>query len=197
MSGVLTAVGGLAHELRLRWFRASGSVWAARVVLVVGSQVAIWSTLGLGVPPQPLVVAVVGLGALVQCWLPESHVGALVLAVAVAWWGYGVGDGLHAALLVAAGGLVSAHVAGHLLASGPETLRLDPRVVRRWVRRGVLVSCPVPVLWGAAELAARVPQSGAAWVVTLLVLLLAVVGAHVAWASVAGEDVEGAGGHLR
>lgn len=171
----MSGLRAFAYELRLRFFAASSSVWVARLVLVAGPQVAVWSTAWAGHAPRPWWALALGALSLAHAMLPESHVGTLALVLPVAWWGWGLRDGMHPAITLAGAGLVAAHVAAILLAAGPETLRLDGRVVRRWCLRGVAVLGVVPLLWWVGENVTRLPQTGVVWAAALVVLLVVVL----------------------
>ena len=171
----MRALRAFARELRLRFLRATPSVWIASLVLLLGPQLALWSTALAGNAPRPIwTLAVLGL-SLMHALLPDSLAGTAALAIPVAWWGWGLTDGMHPAILLAGLGLVAAHVAGLLLAAGPETMRLDGAVVRRWLLRGSALFVTVPVLWVAGEYATRLPQTGVVWAAALVVLLVAVL----------------------
>jgi hypothetical protein len=103
--------------------------------------------LALAIPEVPhwFVLVTVPLSASVWARTPDHAVGIVPLVLVAGWWAaHGVVDWR---VLVVAVLLLGAHVSAVLLSYGPGTLPVDPRLVRLWLRRGLLALVPAPVAW--------------------------------------------------
>lgn len=109
------------------------------------------AALAFALPQAPhwmVILLVVATGA-VWARSPDHVSGAIALGLVAGWWGvHGVVDWR---LLVVGVLLVAAHVSATLLAHGPGTLAVDPRLARLWVGRGLLALVPMPVTWLAVR----------------------------------------------
>ena len=149
--------------------------WVLRVVMVVGPLVALFArTPSLGAPPTwgVIVVLVLGVG-----WtlLPESVIGAVtLLAVGFSWASSGTTD-VSAWVLVAALGLLAAHLAALVASYGPPRLPVDPGATRLWALRGAGLFGGAVAVWLVARAVAELPDSPTVWVVGLVVALSVVV----------------------
>jgi hypothetical protein len=134
------------------WLRLISGRWTRGQLvlrgLVVGlPQVALWLTATAGVHPDPkLVLLVIGLGVFAGL-APESTAGVALLGVVVAWWGLAFRDLEHPAVIGAAAAVLATHLCLTLAGYGPPSLPVSRPLVLLWVRRGILVFLPVPVLY--------------------------------------------------
>ncbi|WP_296605214.1 hypothetical protein [Nocardioides sp.] len=151
-----------------------------RALVLVGPVVAVLVSgpAGHG-PPWWLVLVVAALSG-ASGWFADATFAVAPLLVAVGWWAAALGATTSAWLLVAAGALVVAHVAGLLASYGPPTMPVDRAVTRLWVRRGVLVLLTAPVAWAAVLLLDDQPEQPGIWVLGVGVACLATVAATVA-----------------
>lgn len=153
--------------------------WVLRALVLVASQVAIWLTAALGVHPRPfLVVLVVGL-AVYAAISPEAAGGTALMLVVVAWWGLALREGLHPAAIGAAAALLVTHLCLVLAAYGPGTLPVSRPLVLLWVRRGLLVLVPVPLVYLVAVAVEGEPAPSGLWAAGVLAAVAAGVGTSV------------------
>ena len=127
-------------------------------------------------PAVPFVVLVAGLGVLWAA-MPESPAGQVVLLVVAAWWAARVDDPLDARVLLAAGALLGAHVAGVLASYGPGRMPVGRAPTVLWVRRGLLAWLVAPVAWVAAVGLDDAPAQPGLWTVALVTVGVLVVAA--------------------
>lgn len=157
--------------------------WVLRATMVVGLLVALLSTAAAGTAPKLwLVLLVAGLGV-AYASLPEQSFGTVAIGVVLAWWGIGLRDGLHPAALLAAAGLLVAHLAGLLVAYGPDRMAVDRATVVLWARRGVTVFLLAPVLYLVAVGVRDQPEPPGLWVAGLGAALALVVVVGVGFAA--------------
>ena len=159
-----------------RW---SPGQWLLRVVIVLAPLGSVLAGIPAGATPGLLFFLVLLVLALLFALFPASQGGVVVLLMPVVWWAAAPDDPLHPMSMVAAAALVACHVAALLASYGPDRLPVDPALARLWVRRGVLVLVPVPVLWAVADVLAGEQARPAVWVAGLGV---ACVGALVSTA---------------
>lgn len=99
--------------------------------------------------PDPVVLTLVVLCSLRWAHTPDHAAGAAALLLVAGWWAvHGVVDWR---VLVAGVLLVAAHVLATMLALGPASLAVDPRVARLWLGRGLLALVPMPIAWVAVR----------------------------------------------
>ena len=112
----------------------------ARLLMLLGPLVGLVAAAAAEVPPPGWVTALVVVLAVGWVFMPESVLGTLCLAMVLAWWGVADISGLPAEALVAALGLLVAHVAAVVTAYGPPEMAVDTPTVRLWAdpRRGGL-----------------------------------------------------------
>jgi hypothetical protein len=153
------------------------SVWVVRAVGMAGLLVALLGGVPEGYTPPVVLVLLVLLGGLLAAFKPEHLAASMTLGVVVLWWGLEVRSEVPVGILVAAAGLVAAHVAGTLLAYGPRFMPIPTELALLWSARGFLVWLAAPVVWVVARAyeGRAVPTSY--W---LAGLLTALVGAVVA-----------------
>lgn len=153
--------------------------WALRSLVVVGVMVALFATVPAGATPAGWLVVLVLVTSLVFAVFPDSAAGAGALVLVVAWWGVGLRDGLHPAALVAAAGLLVAHVAATVAGLGPGTLPLDRAVLARWSLRGFLVLLAAPLVWGVATYVRDQPAPAGVWLAGLVAALTGLLAANL------------------
>jgi hypothetical protein len=159
-----------------------------RVLIFLGPVVALLAAGPAGRWPPWWVAAGMVVLAAAFAALPETAVGAGVMLAVLAWWAGALDDGLHPAVLVAATGLLVAHLAATLTGYGPDSMPVDPALIRLWVRRGVLLLLAVPLLWVAARGLDGQPEQPGIWVVGMAAALVATVAAAVALTARGPED---------
>ncbi len=141
--------------------------WVARAAVAVLPVVALLCVRAAGAATPPWLVVVVALVSLYWAAVPESAAGAAVLAVVAVWWGLRLGADVDPFALPAAAALLIAHVAAVVASYGPATMRLDPAVVRLWVRRAATIYLPVPAVYLIAALAEGMSGSTGWWLAGL------------------------------
>ena len=102
-------------------------------------------------------------------------------------WSSGPDGGLPAGAIVAALGMLAAHLAALVAAYGPPRLPVAPGVVRLWTLRGLGVFVTAPVVWMLARGVRELPGSGSVWLLGLAVAVSVVVVATVAAQTVMPE----------
>jgi hypothetical protein len=127
------------------------SVWVTRVVLVAGVLTGLLAGVPSGLTPPVVVVVVVALGGGAAALRPEGLAGPVTLGVVLLFWALQLHHQVPASVMVAAAGVLTAHVAATLLAYGPTWMPLPRAVVLLWVVRGLLVWLVAPVIWLVAR----------------------------------------------
>ena len=128
------------------------------------------AALALALPEVPHLVVTTLVVACSVRWAvtPDHPAGAAALLLVAGWWA--VHDVADWRVLVVAVPLLAAHVVATLLAHGPATLPVDPRLAGLWLRRALLALVPMPVAWLAVRgLDADLAPSGL-WIAVALVL---------------------------
>ena len=170
----------MIEDFRALLRRWSAGQWALRATMALGPVLALAATGLAGTAPKPLLVVIVaGLG-LTYAGLPEGPFGTTAFGVVVVWWGFGLRDGLQPACLLAAALLLAAHVAGILVAYGPDGLPVDRGLLVMWLRRSALALLLAPSLYVVALLL-RGHEAPGVWVAGLAAALVAVLVATVAF----------------
>lgn len=150
---------------------------ALRITIVAGMMVALLATGLRGAwPAWWLVLLVAGL-AVAFALLPEAPMGTVATGLVLAWWGFAFRGGPYPEALLAAAGLLTAHVAAVVAGYGPRDLPPDPGTVRLWVVRGAVVSLAAPAVFVVAALLAGQPEPGGIWVAGLAAALVTTVAA--------------------
>lgn len=152
-----------------------------RALVPVGILGALFSTALVGVTPAWwLVVLVAGLS--IGCAVaPESVLGTAAMVLVLAWWGISLRDGLHPEALLAAAGLLLAHVAALLASLGPATMPSGGRVLRLWAVRATLVFLASPLVWAMASMVRGRPDPAGIWISGLGVAIVAAAVASTAF----------------
>ena len=157
-----------------RWTRGE---WVLRAVMVAAPLVAVLASVPAGATLRPFVVVVLLVLAALWALFPASLAGVAVLLLPVVWWATAPDDPLHPLVMLAAAALLACHLAALLASYGPDRLPVDAALVRLWVRRGVLVLMPVPVVWVVADVLTGEPSRPGMWVAGLAVACLGAAGA--------------------
>lgn len=161
--------------MNIDWRGWTRGQWAARLVVVAGSLLALFArTPSMGAPKAWVVLMVLALAA---GWalFPESVVGAVTLLVVGFSWATGDSVDVPVGALVGALGMLAAHVAALVLSYGPSRLPIDPGAARLWTLRGAALFGAAVVVWLLALAVAELPDSGSVWVFGLVVALSVVV----------------------
>jgi hypothetical protein len=162
------------------------SVWALRLVVLLGPLVALWSAAPSGHVPSPFVVALVAVLGIGYAARPENFSGPIVMAVVLLWWALSIGSAMPVGALVAAAGLVAAHVAAVLLGYGPPQMPVDTDLALRWAFRAAASWLAALVVWVAADAYSGHATPTSFWLVGLATAL---VGAVVAAVVVPARDL--------
>jgi hypothetical protein len=80
-------------------------------------------------------------------------------------------------VLVAAAGMILAHLSAQVAAQGPARMRVDGVQVRRWAARGMLLWMAAAVVWGLTVAVEDLPQRRLAYALGLTVLTVIAVAA--------------------
>jgi hypothetical protein len=159
--------------------RISLGEWVLRALIAVTPALAAVCTVGAGEGPPTWFVAVLLLLGIGFAAFPESAVGLVAIVLVLAWWGLGLRDGLDPWSLLAAALLLTGHLAALLVSYGPGELEVDPRVVRLWVGRGLLVVLAAPVFYVVGVVLRYAPEPPGMWVTGLTVAFAATMTAAV------------------
>ncbi|MGH3308104.1 MAG: hypothetical protein ACRDOX_10490 [Nocardioides sp.] len=151
--------------------------WALRATVVAGLMVALLATGLRGVWPDWWLVVLVACLAVAFSLVPEAAMGTVATGLVLAWWGFAFRDGPHPQALLAAAGLLTAHVAAVLTGYGPRDLPLDPATVRLWAVRSAVVFLAAPAVFAAATLLRGQPEPVGIWVAGLAAALVTTVAA--------------------
>lgn len=154
---------------------------ALRTAIAAGPLVALLASGLDGELPPPWLVVVVAAFSVAHALLPDSQLGTTAALLVVAWWALGPVAALPASLLVAAAGLLAAHVCALVAAYGPPELPLDPALLRRWLRRGLLALLAAPLVWLVVAAVDDQPEPAGIWVAALVAATVGAVVASVAF----------------
>ena len=153
------------------------SVWVVRAVVVLGLLLGLLGGVPEGHTPSVAVVAVVLLGGVLAAFRPD-HLGvSMTMGIVLVWWAAELHTQVPAGCLLAAAGLVTAHVACTLLGYGPPFMSIPADLAVVWAVRGFLVWLAAPVIWFVARVYADHGIPTSFW---LAGLAAALVGALVA-----------------
>jgi hypothetical protein len=153
----------MSLELWPGWWRAA----LLRAVVFLGPVVALLATGPAGNWPEAWVLVLTMVLSAGFATMPESAFGTMSLGVVVIWWGGGL-ERIAVEVLVAGSALLAAHLAALLLSYGPAQLPVDGRLVRRWLRRGMLAALSMPALWLLATALEDRPEPPGVWVAALV-----------------------------
>lgn len=153
---------------------------ALRSFVVLGLQVALWSTAPAGVAPAVWLVVTVGVLSVAAALQPGSLLGTVATLLVLAWWGIAFRAGVPPEAILAAAGLITAHVALILSDYGPGGLPLDRHLLRLWAGRAAAVLVAAPVTWALATSVRGRAEPPGLWVTGLVVAVVALVVADFA-----------------
>ena len=143
--------------------------FALRGLVLFGVAAALAAAQSAGARPGPWELGVVfGLTA-VTAIRPESIAGVGMLAGAAYVWALAP-ETLSPLVLVAAAGMILAHLSALVAAQGPARMGVDPTQVLRWAARGLLLWLTAAVVWGLSVLVVDLPQRRLAYALGLTVL---------------------------
>jgi hypothetical protein len=166
--------------MNIDWRGWTRGQWALRLVVVTGPLLALYArTPSLGAPRLWIVALVVAL-AVGWALVPESVVGAVALLVVGFSWASSDTVDVPVGALVAALGMLAAHLAALVSSYGPPRLPVDRGVARLWALRGAAVFAAAVLVWLLARVVADLPDSSSVWVVGLVVALSVLVVAAAA-----------------
>lgn len=163
----------------------------ARLLMLLGPVVGLVAAAAADVPPPGWVTALVVVLAVGWAFMPESLLGTMCLAVVLAWWGIADFTEVPAEALVAALGLLVAHVAAVLAAYGPPEMAIDTPTVRLWLTRGAAVFVTAPIVWMLAVLMRGQPEPPGVWIAAMVAVVVASLMATVAFAPPQERAVDG------
>ena len=163
-TGVRTRPG--ADQVVLRCVVGAGAVTVLVAAAEAGSAVPLWQQ-----------VTLLGLAVLTACW-PDSSAGTLLLLGAAYVWA-GTPESLTPWVLVAAAGMLFAHLAAMVAATGPPALKVDSVQASRWAARAASVWIASAVAWVMVVWMRDVPSGRTSYALGLVLLtVVAVAAAH-------------------
>lgn len=127
------------------------SVWVLRGVLAAATMLALLAGIPEGYTPSIVVVVIVALGTTVAVFRPEHLALSVTMGFVILWWALQLRSEMPVAVLVAAAGLVIAHVAATLLAYGPPSLAVDPALAVLWGMRAGMSWAAALAVWVVAR----------------------------------------------
>jgi hypothetical protein len=155
--------------MRQQWRQWSPGQWLLRAVIVLGPQVALFARTGPLDAPRPWLVGLVLVLGAGWALLPESILGAVTLLAVGFSWAAGHDGAVPLAAVVAALGMLAAHLAALVVGYGPPRLPVSPSVVRLWSLRGAGVFVAAPAVWLLARAVRDLPGAGSAWLIGMVV----------------------------
>lgn len=148
--------------------------WILRSGIALGPLVAVLLAAVAGAGFSPTFTFVVVLLGLVGAAMPASPAPTVASLLVVAWWAVRADDELHPVVLVAAAGLLVAHVGALLAELGPASYAVDRATVVLWLRRAAVVWTVSALAWLVGRIGADdLPGLWAAGAVVAVVLTLA------------------------
>ncbi len=166
--------------MNIDWRGWTRGQWALRLIVVAGPVLALFArTPSLGAPRAWIATLVVAL-AVGWALMPESVVGAVTLLVVGFSWASSDTVDVPLGALVAALGMLAAHVAALVSSYGPPRLPVDRAVALLWTLRGAGLFAAGVLVWLLARAVAELPDSGSIWVLGLVVALSVLVVATAA-----------------
>jgi len=145
-----------------------------RTMVVLGGTTMLVAAQAAGARPAQWQQAVLLCFAVLTAIRPESITGAALLAGGAYLWAL-TPESLSPLVLVAAAGMVLAHVSALVAAQGPARMRLDGAQVRRWTVRALLLWLAAVAVWGMSMLLADLPERRLAYAFGLTVLSVTAV----------------------
>ncbi len=146
-----------------------------RVMVVLGGATMLVAAQAAGARPAQWQQALVIGFAVLTALRPESIAGVALLTGGAYFWALSP-ETLSPLVLLAAAGMVLAHVSALVAAQGPARMRLDGVQVRRWAARALVLWLAAATVWGLSVFLADLPERRLAYALGLTVLsVIAVV----------------------
>jgi hypothetical protein len=145
----------------------------ARLLMFLGPVAGLFAAVSADIPPPGWFAALVVAMAVGWAYFAESMLGTLCLALVLAWWGSAGLTDLPAEALVAALGLLVAHLAAVVVSYGPPEMAVDGAVALLWLARGAAVFVAAPMVWLLAELLEGRPEPPGVWIAAMTALVVA------------------------
>jgi len=168
-----------------RW---PASQLVVRAVVLVGPVLALAMMVPAGSTPSPWVFLLVTGLAAGWAWRPESVLGTLGLTVVLGWW-VRADLGVPAEALVAAVGLLAAHVAALVAAYGPPRLVVGAATARLWLARAGALFVAAPVVWLLSRLLEDRSEPPGVWIAAMVAVVVGSVVAALAYGSTQEDPV--------
>jgi hypothetical protein len=149
-----------------------------RAMVVLGGATTLVAAQAAGARPAQWLQAVLIGCALLTAVRPES-IGGLALLAGGAYLWVLTPESLSPMVLVAAAGMVLAHVSALVAAQGPARMRLDGAQVRRWAVRALVLWLAAATVWGLSVFLADLPEKRLAYALGLT--LLGVIAVVTTW----------------
>jgi hypothetical protein len=147
-----------------------------RTLIVLGAAAAVVAAQTAGARVGPWEQGIVFGLAVITAIRPESVAGIALLGGAAYLWVLAP-ETLSPLVLVAAGGMILAHVSALVAAQGPARMAVDGAQVRRWAARGLLLWVVAAAVWGFSVVLADLAQGRLAYALGLIFLTVGALGA--------------------
>jgi len=157
-----------------------------RTLVVLGAAAAVVAAQAAGAGVGPWEQGLVFLLAVITVIRPESVAGVGLLAGAAYVWALAP-ETLSPLVLVAAAGMILAHVSALVAAQGPAGMAVDGAQVRRWAARGLLLWLVAAAVWGLSVAVADLSQGRLAYALGLTLLTVGALAATRLLGSRAGS----------
>ncbi len=145
-----------------------------RVMVVLGGATMLVAAQAAGARPAQWQQALVIGFAVLTALRPESIAGVALLTGGAYFWALSP-ETLSPLVLLAAAGMVLAHVSALVAAQGPARMRLDGAQVRRWAARALMLWLAAAIVWGLSVFLADLPESRLAYALGLTLLTIMAV----------------------
>jgi len=142
---------------------------ALRGLVPLGVATAMAAAQSAGARPGPWELGIVFCLAAITALRPESTAGVGMLAGAAYVWALAP-ETLSPLVLVAAAGMILAHLSALVAAQGPGRMGVDGAQVRRWAARGLLLWLSAAMVWALSMLVVDLPQRRLAYALGLTLL---------------------------
>jgi hypothetical protein len=147
-----------------------------RTLVVLGAAAAVVAAQAAGARLGPWEQGIVFGLAVITAIRPESVGGIALLGGTAYVWALAP-ETLSPLVLVAAGGMILAHLSALVAAHGPVRMAVDGAQVRRWAARGLLLWLVAAAVWGFSVLVADLSQGRLAYALGLTLLIVAALAA--------------------
>jgi hypothetical protein len=147
-----------------------------RTLVVLGAAAAVVAAQAAGARVGPREQGIVFGLAVINAIRPESVAGIGLLVGAAYVWALAP-VALSPLVLVAAAGMILAHVSALVAAQGPARMAVDRTQVRRWAARGLLLWLVAAAVWGFSVAVADLSQGRFAYALGLTLLTVGALAA--------------------